>query len=107
MKNKDTIVPFEKIINGVNPRQLGDVDEAHKRWKTFTPKAQAAIVSFRKDVCAKSKQIDPNEERNWYDLSIGYFIAKSLSGHSNSNSCGEAYDAALFVRYKCGYWVTR
>lgn len=59
-----------------------------------------AVAAFRTEVCARSVEIDPSEERDWYELSIGWFLGRGLAFEA-------AEEMALFVRYACLYWTCR
>ena len=58
---------------------------------------KALVDSFKKDCGDQAKTIDPDEERDWYALSLGYFLAKGLN-------IEDATDLALIVRYDLEYW---
>lgn len=59
---------------------------------------KALVDSFKEDCCGlRAIAIDPDSERDWYDLSIGYFLAKGLS-------IDQVTDLALIVRYDLQYW---
>lgn len=55
------------------------------------------LEQFRLEVCLNSKAVDPDEERYWYDLSIGWFLAKGMT-------INQATDLALEARYTRQYW---
>lgn len=55
------------------------------------------LESFKTDICANAKTIDSEDEFDWYDLSIGYFLAKGLD-------IDAAVDLALIARYDEHYW---
>jgi hypothetical protein len=62
-----------------------------------TPAEQHAVERFRDEICARAEEIDPDEERDWWDLSLGFFLAAGLDVES-------AEEMATFVRYEMGYW---
>lgn len=67
-----------------------------------------AVVQF-KEMCALSAKIDPSEEQDWYSLSMGFFIAKGITGDSVSdeNDREDFYDVAILscaCRYTYHYW---
>lgn len=55
------------------------------------------IAKFRFEVCDRAKDVDPGDERDWYCMSVGYFLAMGCS-------IDEAYVIANHVRYDCEYW---
>ena len=72
---------------------------------TFTPspRDQALIDDLKKIIDAdrtpenKSRDIDPDDEQDWFSLTLGFFLAKGLSAE-------EAHDLSRYVRYKLQYW---
>lgn len=54
--------------------------------------------AFRKEVCEKWQEVDLDSRLDWYDLSIGFFLAKGLN-------IKEAHELASEVRYKYEYWA--
>jgi len=54
--------------------------------------------SFRKRVCDKSKEVDPSEEYDWHDLSLGFFLSFDIT-------IEEAHELAIEVRYTHHYWM--
>jgi len=54
---------------------------------------QQLIELLKKEVDDKSKEIDPNNEFDWYSLVIGWAIAKGLSPE-------EAIEFSTHIRYK-------
>lgn len=56
------------------------------------------LAAFRKDVCDKHAAVDPDAERDWMDLSYGYFLAKGATPD-------EAWEVAIEARYTHGYWL--
>lgn len=65
--------------------------------RVFTKKMSIIQECFRREICSNWKTIDPDEERYWYDMSIGYFLAKGLN-------IDEATTLACHVRYCEHYW---
>lgn len=57
-----------------------------------------ALEKFKKEVCENSKEIDPNEEYDWYSLSLGFFLALGANVEDASKWCIE-------VRYDHRYWM--
>lgn len=55
------------------------------------------INDFKVEVCNHYTEIDPDNEEDWYSLSIGYFLAKGLS-------VKESRITASKVRYTFHYW---
>ncbi len=37
------------------------------------------LEDFRANVTCKSKDVDPNDEHDWFDLSYGYFLGRGRS----------------------------
>lgn len=60
-----------------------------------TPAQVAAVEKF-KALCV-SGNVDRNEELDWYDMSIGFFLALGLTET-------EANEMAIYARYDEGYW---
>lgn len=58
----------------------------------------ALLEAFRKDVCAKSAKIDPDESLDWFALSIGFFLARGAT-------ISKAHTLAIKARYKHHYWL--
>lgn len=54
-------------------------------------------AEFKKDVCDRSKEIDPDEQLMWFELSYGYFLAKGCTPD-------EAYKLSSEVRYQDEYF---
>lgn len=67
------------------------------KFSTLSSSMQTLALEFKKEVCDRSKIVDPEEERDWYDLSFGYFLSKGLSVE-------DATTLACVVRYDCQYW---
>jgi len=63
----------------------------------ITSDERSALERFRVEVCARAAEIDHGDEFEWYDLSIGFFIACGLSIDS-------AAQMALHARYDLHYW---
>ena len=61
------------------------------------PKLLQSLERFKTEICNHSKDIDPSSERDWYDLSLGFFLA---IGHN----IDDATDLAVYARYTCQYW---
>ena len=62
-----------------------------------TPDELKAVQRFREEVCERSETIDPKQEYEWYELSIGFFLACGLSRDS-------AVNMAAYARYDQHYW---
>lgn len=60
-------------------------------------KSVAAIRRFKEEICDRSDEIDPDELFDWYELSIGFFLACGLS-------MDLACEAACWVRYGVKYF---
>jgi len=58
---------------------------------------EEALELFKQEVCFKSNQIDFYQERDWNDLSYGFFLAKGFSP-------SDAEDLAIKARYTFQYW---
>ena len=79
---------------------------ASKKPKLTTVKPPAewddALVNaaghFRDEVCARSAEIDPEVNLDWYSLSIGYLIGCGLSPD-------DADTVALWLRYQAHYFI--
>lgn len=59
---------------------------------------QTIKEQFKQEICEREKEIDPNEELDWFSMSIGYFIAKGLSVQ-------DAFNLASEVRYVDEYFT--
>ncbi len=55
------------------------------------------LEEFKKEVCERAKEVDPQEELDWYALSIGFFLAKGAT-------LEEAEKLAVEARYTHQYW---
>jgi hypothetical protein len=55
------------------------------------------LEKFRAEVCARSQAVDPQGERDWYDLSYGFFLGLGLDPE-------DAHTAANEARYTHQYW---
>jgi len=64
---------------------------------TINEKHAEILERFKTEVCSKSKEIDPGDEYDWYDLSVGYFLAKGLT-------IADATNLAVEARYQQHYW---
>ena len=78
------------------------------------------VAQFKDDVCSKSKQIDSSEEQDWFSLSLGFFIAKGVTGTTFPDEDPDieeddedeyvqeefldAHILAVTVRYNYHYW---
>lgn len=51
------------------------------------------IDLFKKEVHEKFKEVDPDDEQDWYSLTLGWAIGKGLP-------VKEAKEFATFIRYK-------
>jgi len=60
-------------------------------------KERNAIERFKKEICKKSKQIDKNSERDWFDLSYGFFLALKFNQK-------DAERLSCYCRYDKNYW---
>ena len=69
----------------------------NKMQRPAGKKSIKAIDKFREEVCDKSDEIDPDGNLDWYDMSIGFFLACGLS-------VDDATTAACWVRYEKLYW---
>ena len=52
---------------------------------------------FKTEICDRSKEVDPENEYGWYELSLGWAIAKGLN-------IDDAHDFAIHVRYDLHYF---
>lgn len=52
---------------------------------------------FKTEVCKKKRWIDPEQEQDWYSLSLGWAIAKGLV-------IKDAHEFSLYVRYDLQYF---
>lgn len=50
------------------------------------------VKSFKTECHNKSDEIDPDDELDWYDLTVGWAVAKGLRGE-------DARDFATYIRY--------
>lgn len=64
---------------------------------TLLQQKYAAEIAAFKRVCEQSAKVDPNDERDWYDLSIGFFLALGVS-------IADTHTLAGIVRYQLLYW---
>lgn len=55
--------------------------------------SEELIKLFKTECHDRAGEIDPENERDWYCLTLGWAIAKGLSP-------SDAYDFALHIRYK-------
>ena len=67
------------------------------RFNVLLPSDKSLVLAFKKDIADRAKEVDPKEERDWYDLSIGYFLAKGTSVDVATN-------LSLIIRYDLQYW---
>lgn len=58
---------------------------------------EEALDKFKKEVCLKDKEIDPQGAQDWFSLSLGYFIALGI----NPN---KAHELSMTARYTHHYW---
>ena len=68
------------------------------------------VAAFRRDCCDAKDDAEADDywarDLNFFDLSIGYFIAKGITGDSSEENC-KYYDAhrlASIIRYELQYW---
>lgn len=57
------------------------------------------VLVFKKQVCDRDDDIDPNDDQDWYSLSIGWALAKGLEPQ-------DAYQFAEWMRYEKNYFKT-
>lgn len=55
------------------------------------------ITSFRVEIRGHAKEVDEDDERDWFCMSYGYFLGKGVC-------IDDAYALARHVRYNCEYW---
>lgn len=48
---------------------------------------------FKEEVNDKAKKVDPDNEQDWYSLTLGWAIAKGMSPNM-------AHDFATYIRYE-------
>jgi len=65
---------------------------------SLTKKMKVVKERFRKEVCLRSLEIDPDDEIDWRDLSMGFFLACGLT-------IEQANVLASDVRYNEHYWT--
>jgi len=58
---------------------------------------EEAYEKFKSEVCSYPRTVDPGDEVDWFDLSVGYFLALDFP-------IDEVYEMAREVRYKLNYW---
>jgi hypothetical protein len=51
------------------------------------------IMSFKREVSDRAHEIDPNNEQDWFSLTLGWAIARGFSPEA-------AHEFASFIRYK-------
>lgn len=57
------------------------------------------LEDFRKEICESKEIIQATNDLNWFELSIGWFLAKGVD-------IDRAWDMAREVRYTYGYWLS-
>jgi hypothetical protein len=56
------------------------------------------LEEFRMGICLRHKQVDPDEELDWFSLSYGFFIARGAS-------IDDAHTLSRHARYDLQYWL--
>lgn len=51
------------------------------------------VKNFKLEVADRAHEIDPNNEQDWFSLTLGWAIAKGFSPEA-------AHEFASFIRYK-------
>lgn len=59
----------------------------------MTATEEDLLSEFRTAVYNRAAEVDPDEERMWFDIAYGYFMAKGLEPEA-------AYALATTARYK-------
>jgi hypothetical protein len=59
--------------------------------------AEPLLEQFRVDICLRAKEIDEAADLDWYDMSIGYFLAKGAD-------IEKAFYLARMARYRFQYF---
>ena len=59
---------------------------------------EKAYEKFKSEVCEDSEKADQLDELNWYDLSVGFFLALGFP-------INEVHKMAREVRYQLNYWM--
>jgi hypothetical protein len=59
---------------------------------------EEALQSFKRNVCDRAEEVDPDDQYDWFSLSMGYFLAIGCT-------LNQAHNLSLDARYKEGYWV--
>lgn len=58
-------------------------------------KQRDAAALYKRVVCDQAAEIDPSDKRDWFSLSLGFFMGQGLT-------IDEAHDLSLWVRYETG-----
>lgn len=58
---------------------------------------RAITERFKGEVCLKSGEVDPEEELDWFALSLGFFLAAGLN-------IDDAHRLSIWARYDAQYW---
>lgn len=59
---------------------------------------EKAYKKFKSEICEKHETAEGCDEMNWYDLSVGFFLALKFP-------ITEAHVMARKVRYSFKYWM--
>jgi hypothetical protein len=73
-----------------------DIEKERKELQELYD-AEPLIREFRADICLRSKEIDDAYELDWYDMSVGYFLAKGAD-------IEKALELARIARYRFQYF---
>lgn len=68
------------------------------RARPLPKDGKAALERFRDEVCLRAKEVDPDEDQDWYALSLGFFLALGVT-------IKKAHRLAIYARYEAHYWV--
>lgn len=58
---------------------------------------QQLLDAFRNEICSRVKEIDDEYELDWYDFSVGFFLARNPD-------LSLAHECAREARYTHHYW---
>lgn len=96
---------YEKFINPTVFYTSNSMPEVKERWKEedaqdlihnildlmFEPD-QDMVAQFKTEISDRPDEIDPNQEYDWYAITLGWAIAKGLSPYN-------AHTFSLYIRY--------
>jgi len=63
-----------------------------------TSRERDAVLRFKREVCERRDDVDPDEEQDWFSLSLGFFLALGIDAD-------RAYSLSTWVRYDQQYFA--